>query len=94
MTDHSLINPNQVRAFNIPLHDNPFDAEILGIEADKAFIPFTSKRGVISFDLWVPMEWEDQNLIVILITGYQWDPMNAELGSRKRYKEEVKTKDI
>ena len=31
MINHSLINPNQVRAFSIPMHDNPFDTTVFGI---------------------------------------------------------------
>ena len=54
MMNHSLINKNQVRTFNIPAHDNPFDTSVLLIEADEAFISFTSKRGIIRFDLQVP----------------------------------------
>ena len=49
MMNNSLINPNQVRAFNIPFHDNPFYATVFRIEADESFIPFTSKGTVIRF---------------------------------------------
>ena len=51
MMNHYLINKNQVRAFNIPVHDNTFDATVFGIEVDEAFTPFTSKVTVISFEL-------------------------------------------
>ena len=57
MINHSIINPNQVRAFNIPVHDDPFDATVFLIEAYEAFIPFTSKGTAISFELQVPMAW-------------------------------------
>ena len=81
--DHSLINPNQARAFKIPFHDNNFDAIVFGTEADGALIPFTSNGKVISFELQVPTEWEQHNLPVIFLIGDQWDPINVELGSRK-----------
>ena len=55
--NHYIINPNRVKAFNIPLHNNPFDAPVFGIEADKAFIPLTYKGKVISFESLVPMLW-------------------------------------
>ena len=82
--NHSLINPNQVRAFNIPLHDNRFDETIFGIEADEAFIPFTSKETVISLESQVPTAWEEQNLPVIFLTGDRWYPMNIYIGIRTR----------
>ena len=49
MMNHSLININQVRALNISVHDNHFDATFFGIEAGKNFIPFTSKGAVNIF---------------------------------------------
>ena len=55
--NYSLINTNQVRVFKIPIQDNPFDAAVFGIEADEAFIPFTSKRTVIRFESRVPTAW-------------------------------------
>ena len=58
MMDHSIINPNQVREFNIPVHDKNSDATIFGIGADEAFISLTSKGKVIRFESRVPMKWE------------------------------------
>ena len=55
--DCSLINPNHVRAFNIRVHNNPFDTTVFGAEADEAFNSFTSKGTVIIFELRVPAEW-------------------------------------
>ena len=57
MMNHSLVNTNQVRAFDIQVHDHPFDAKVLRIEADEYFITFTSKVEVISFDLQFPTAW-------------------------------------
>ena len=91
MMDPYLNNPNQVRAFNIPLHDNPFETIVFGIGAYKAFIPLTSKGGVIRFESRVPKAWEEQNSPVIMITGYLWDTMNVELGSRTGYLVELRT---
>ena len=43
--DHSLFNQMQVRAFGIPVWDNPFDKERpFGMELDDLFIPFQTKR--------------------------------------------------
>ena len=69
--NHSIINPNKVRAFNILVHDNLFYATVFGIEAEKAFAPFTSKGTVISFESQVPTAWEVQNLPVICLQGDQ-----------------------
>lgn len=39
---HSLVNPNQLRAFGIKVNDNPFEDDLtnFGINCDEAFIPF------------------------------------------------------
>ena len=74
---HSLINTNQMRSFNILVHDNTFDATVFGIEADESFTSFTSKGTVISFESQVQTKWEEHNLPVIYLIGDQWDPMNV-----------------
>ena len=89
--NHSLMNPNQSREINIPVHDNPLDTTTFGIEVEKYFTPFTSKGEFISFESRLPKEWEEQNLPVILLTGDQWDHMNMELGSRTREQAELMT---
>ena len=89
--NHYLINPNQVRSFNIPVHDNNFYTTVFGIDADEALTPLTSEDIVISFESQVPTAWEGQNLSVIFLTGDQWDSMNAELGIRTRDQSELRT---
>ena len=42
--NHYLINKNQARVFNIPVHDNPFDATFFGIEVSEAFTPPLTKE--------------------------------------------------
>ena len=69
--NHSLVNTNKLRALNIPVHDNPFDATVFEIEADKPFTPFTSRETVISFELQVPTALEERNLLAIFLTGDQ-----------------------
>ena len=39
MINRSLINPNHVRAFNIAVHDNPFDVTVFSNDAYKSFTP-------------------------------------------------------
>ena len=89
--NHPIINKNQLRSFNLPLHDNPVDTTVFVIAGDEAFIPLNPKGGVISFGLRIKMAWEDQNLSVILITGYKFYPMDVYLGSRKREQAELRT---
>ena len=50
MMNHYLINPDQFRAFNIPVHDNPFDATVFESEVYKTFTSFTSKGGLFIFE--------------------------------------------
>ena len=57
MMNHSLNNTNQVRALNIPVHDNPCEATVFGIEAEKAIKPLTYKGTVIRFESRVPTAW-------------------------------------
>ena len=37
---HSLLNPNQLRAFGLDVHGNPFDRDLFGVSTEPAFIPF------------------------------------------------------
>ena len=57
MINYFIINPNQVRAYNIPVHNNSIDAIVFGVEADKAFILLTSRGKVMRFESQVPTEW-------------------------------------
>ena len=67
--NHSIINPNKVKAFNIPVHDNPLDETIFVIEADRSFIPINYNGIVIIFESQVPTKWEEHNLSVIFLPG-------------------------
>ena len=90
--NNSLINKNQIREFNIPVHDNPFDMEVFGIEADEAFTPFNSEGIDIRFESQFPKEWEEKNLPVVLLTWDRWGPMSVELGGRKTNQAKLRTK--
>ena len=50
MMNHYLINTNQVRELNIPVHNNPSNAAVFIIVADETLTPFTSKGKIISFE--------------------------------------------
>ena len=94
MMDHSLLNPNQIRAYNIPVNDNPYTSpNEFGIKADDAFIPFRTMGTTVYFNSRTLTEWEERNLPVILLTGDTWDPVNVDLGvgSRTREQAEMRT---
>ncbi len=59
--DHSLINPNQIHEYGIPVYDNPFSQSQFGIDCNDDFIPF------------VLTDWETHNLPIIMVTGEDWD---------------------
>jgi hypothetical protein len=54
--DHSLINPNQLRSYEIPLWDNPFDPmHSLSIEVDTSFhIPLVASGTKVGFRTRMP----------------------------------------
>jgi Reverse transcriptase (RNA-dependent DNA polymerase) len=72
---HSLINPNQLRAFGLDVNDDPFDTHReLGINGTLAFIPFDTTGTIVHFASRTPTRWEQEHLPVIALTGDQWDP--------------------
>ena len=82
---HSLINPNQLRANNLKVQDNPFEPDV-GItgntnDSNNIFIPFDTTGTTISFESCVPMELEISSLPIIVLTADQWDPSNITLST-------------
>ena len=83
--DHSLINPNQIRAYNIPLWDNPFDpAHPTQIEVnDSIVIPLQGQGTKLQFDTRVPTRQELNECPHITMTSpLPWDPTNMTKNSR------------
>ena len=77
---HSLINPNQLRAYGLTVNDDPFDhTRNFGIDLEQTFIPFDTTGTVVHFESRVPTEWEKTHLPTILITGEDWNPMEEVL---------------
>ena len=77
---HSLINPNQLRAYSLTVNDEPFDhMRDFGIDLDQTFIPFNKTGTVVHFETCFPTEWEKTHLPTILITGEDWNPMEEVL---------------
>jgi hypothetical protein len=79
--DHSLINPNQIREYGLPVYDNPFSKQQFGIDGNEAFIPFNTMGTIVYFETRVPTDWETHNLPIIMLTGEEWDPVNVGLGT-------------
>jgi Reverse transcriptase (RNA-dependent DNA polymerase) len=82
--DHSLINPNQVRAYGIPYWDNPFDPDHpLGLHlAHDTFIPFVTRGTKVLFTSRVPTQHElqDPNIPRFELTSpLDWDPTFVSL---------------
>lgn len=57
--DHSLINPNQLRAFGVPVWDNPFDPDHqMGIEHGELLIPFQTAGSTVFCTTHYPSDEE------------------------------------
>ena len=93
--DHSLINPNQVRSYGIPVWDNPYDPDKrMGIDAGDFHVPFLSEGSTIFFESHYPTDFELENCPHIELTSdREWDPHNVPMpGSNKSADvDEVKT---
>ena len=85
---HSLINPNQVRAYGIDVNDNPFNTDTpLGIDCNEVFIPLDTRGMVVHFESWVPMDDELKHLPVILLMADEWDPSDEMMYPHKQTRE-------
>ena len=80
--DHSLINPNQVRKFGIPLWDNPFDEmRNVGIEIKQTFVTLRAKGTKLLFDSRAPTDRELATCPHINMTSkVPWNPGTVQLG--------------
>ena len=45
--DHTLVNPNQLRAYGVSIQDNPFDTKPLSITTDDASVELDSEGTII-----------------------------------------------
>jgi hypothetical protein len=79
--DHSLIHPNQIRVYGIPVYDNPFSQSQFGINCNDDFIPFNITGTIVYFEYRVPRDWETCNLPIIMLTGEDWDLLNVGFGN-------------
>ena len=92
---HSLINPNQLRAYGLTVNDDPFDhTRNFGIDLEQTFIPFDTTRRVVHFESRVPTEWEKTHLPTILITGEDWNPMEEVLRPNVSSREDIEMRNL
>jgi hypothetical protein len=81
--NHSLINPNQLRHFQIEVCDNPFDKRGMHITGPltKLSIPLLSKGTIIDADSHAPSDQELQTCRHFLLTSpSNWNPSTISLG--------------
>ena len=86
--DHSLINPNQIRHYGIPVSDDPYDStQQFGINHPDVFIPFCTEGCTVFFDTFAPNGNEiDRNPHIILTDGeVQWDQNGVKMSSDRPY---------
>jgi len=78
--DHSLINPNQLRCFNITVQDNPFADEPMAITSqDDGFTACLLSRGTtIYLDTWCPSQDDLERLPkIVLSSPLEWNPQEV-----------------
>ena len=76
--DHTLVNPNQLRAYDVSIQDNPFNAKPLSITTDDASVELYSEGTMICGDTWTPTESELSQLPRLILTSpHDWDPHNV-----------------
>ena len=86
--DHSLINPNQIRHYGIPVSDDPYDSgRPFGIDHAELFIPFGTNGSAVHFISRVPSEREMESCPKIVLTDgvVEWDPRNVVMSPNRPY---------
>ena len=77
---NSLINPQQIRSFGIPLCDDPWDpTRTLGMDTGNVFVPFETLGSTVLFVTHTPTDWELNNLAVIELTAPHWNPSQLDM---------------
>ena len=76
--DHTLVNPNQLRACGVSVQENPFDTKPLSITTDDASVELYSEGTIICGDTWTPTESKLGQLPRLILTSpHDWDPHNV-----------------
>ena len=94
----SLINPNQVRAFRLPLCDDPTDHHHdFGIElSTQTVLPFKMEGTTVYFDTHIPSDEELRECqCITMMSDDVWDPTTVTLTSvRKSRDQEFLLEDV
>ena len=92
---HSLINPNQIRAYGLDVNDDPFDTtRDFGIDSKQVLIPFDTTGTIVHFESRTPTQWEKTHLPVILITSDTWNPTEEVLRPERQSRESTEMRTI
>ena len=76
--DHTLVNPNQLRAYGVSIKDNPFDTKPLSNTTNDASVELYSEGTIICGDTQMPTESELGRLPQLILTSpHDWDPRNV-----------------
>ena len=76
--DHTLVNPNQLRAYGVSNQDNPFDIKPLSITTDDVSVKLYLEGMIICGDTRTPTESELGQLPWLILTSlHDWDPHNV-----------------
>ena len=76
--DHTLVNPNQLRAYGVSVQDNPFDTKPLPITTNDVSVKSYSEGTIICGDTRTPTESELGQLPWLILTSpYDWDFHNV-----------------
>ena len=89
--DHTLVNPNQLRAYGLTVQDNPFsDSPIfISTEGNEFVLPLSSTGTILGAATRTPTEQELQTCPHISMSSdYEWDPQNVRFPEASRTVEE------
>ena len=91
--DHSLINPNQIRAYGVPFWDNPYDKKRgLIIKVDGTVNIHMNTMGTkIQFETRSPTNKELRECPRLNLTGKnEWNPSSVSLVSADYTRDQIK----
>jgi hypothetical protein len=89
--EHTLINPNQLRAFGLTVQDNPFSAAPIYIatEDKEDIVPLTCTGTILMASTRTPTNKELSTCRhIVLSSEYAWDPQNVQFPKSTRTVEE------
>ncbi len=95
--DHTLVNPNQLRAYGLTVQDNPFsEAPIfISTEGHEFILPLASKGTILGVTTRTPTDQELQTCPhVTLSSEHEWDPQHVRFPKAVRTAEEEVSRNI